>query len=303
MSNTSENLLIHPGSIPGEMAKHVAEGLGARLVDSHESGGRMIVFLDARLVAAPWLRALDRGVLCVPPELPPAALDPLSRRSGKGSPARLVLHTPMHHLYAVERLGYDASELELIPWSVDVPTDAASSGARDESMLVEVQFPGSEVNFAGRMGLGREARIETVDFADKARSLQLLGKAGVVLIAPADRESGAGTDALLWAMAVGAPIVAAKTWGFEHLLIPGVEGLFFEVGNSASGREEIRRLLSDPESARQYGQVAAAKFNTALSLDYYIARLRRIILNSRAGKSPEFFLIAAHGRAEGSVPS
>ncbi|MGQ9465214.1 MAG: glycosyltransferase family 4 protein [bacterium] len=81
---------------------------------------------------------------------------------------------------------------------------------------------------------------------------------------------------LLEAMATGKPIVASDIPGYRTILSDGVEGLFFEPGNSDALAEKIIYLLKHPELRKQFGKMGrekAVKYDwkivTEKVLDFY----------------------------------
>jgi len=298
-ANGSEFLLLKPTrSAPHADALALELGMPLAPRAEVETGKTAVVFMERGMASGGWLRSLGDVVLCVPPDFPLADLTALSFEAFGNAIRRLVVHTPMHHLFALERLEFPAHRVELIPPGVDIRAFACTTEKRDPGMLVVAEFEGCDPGFAVRSGLNREATVVKVGAAPQPERAAAFARAGAVLVAAANRESGAGASLLLEAMASGAPVAVSRTWGMEHLLVDETEGLFFPVDGTKGGRDAVRRLLSDPTEAARLGANAAAKVSSTLTMAHYAARIRRIALVPGDAASPEFFLIAAHGRAE-----
>jgi hypothetical protein len=279
----------------------LAEDLGAEVIDYARptpKGGRRIAFLEEGSPSD--VMAESNLTLFVPPETSLGALNAFEYRRCSGAIGRLVLHTPMHHLYALERLGFPPQRLELIPWASH-PL-ARPPTLRESGLLVVVDFVGAEKDLARRSGLGRSSRVELLASADPTIRGELLARASVVVIAPSQQECGSGTRELLDAMALGAPIVYTRTWGLEHLIVPDVEGIEVSVGDLVSLRKESERLLGNPEESLRLGMQAALKHKTTLTDRHYLARVRRIIAHDEEDSGPEFYLIPAHNHVREAAP-
>jgi glycosyltransferase involved in cell wall biosynthesis len=71
--------------------------------------------------------------------------------------------------------------------------------------------------------------------------------------------------ALIEAMASGLPIVATSVSGTQQVMIPGETGLLVPPGDPVRLREAILSLLEDPLRARQMGEAARRRVETAFS--------------------------------------
>lgn len=286
-----------------------------REVQWQASQAQRLVVLDPELLPEA-LSGTARVVACVPPDFPPARLRSLGLAKAPASLHRLVVQSPMHHLFALEALRLPASRVELIPPGIDHRSTVPTPARVEPDLVVVPAFPGMDAGlFQG--SLARDGRVEVVCApgrrADVPTALppsvsvrelsaegtsELLARAAVVLLSPAHREAGHGWQEALVAMAAGRPVVAARTWGVEHLLVAEQEAFFFEPGRFGDARNAVRELLGHPELAARLGAAARAKVESTLTLDLWAARVARILGARANAPLPEFFLIAAHGRAD-----
>lgn len=245
-----------------------------------------------------------------------AKLSRLDFEDHQGRIDHLVLQNPWHHLYALERLSWPAERLELIPPGVDHDFFTPGEAAQDRRQVVVPAFTGMDLAGLAASGMGREVGGKVVVSSTRAGSFGAdlgtswevvktdeeglrgeLQRAGAVLIPVSGRESGAGADALLEAMACGAPIVAARTWGLEHLVADEHEGVFYTPGDFGTARGVLRRLLAAPEDAAALGRSARHKVEHGLSLSHWAARVARVATSVYSKPVTQFFHIAAHGRS------
>lgn len=314
-------LLLSSENPPDAAVAALATALGGTL-SGPDAGSLRAAVEGADLVVAADLgvagmaaRAKQLMVVC-PPDVPLEAMDAL-----KGTAAvRVVTQSPLHHLYALERLKLPAARLEMVPPGVDHRFFAPTDKPRENDAVTVVFFPGLDGEVLGRSGLGRDARLEvlctsaerrllpplpagvTVREADAEGRREALRRAAAVVVPVGSMESGAGSRALLEAMACAAPVVATRTFGLEHLMVPEQEGLLVPVGDAGAMRAAVRRLLAEPETGAELGRRARAKVVTALTAAHWVARLTRLCSVPASSEAPEFFLIAAHGRADEAAP-
>lgn len=300
-------LIAEPDSREGELARLLATRMRAataRLEGAASAPDIPAVFLDAPSAALDRILRAGRVVLCVPADSPAEAMATLAPLAKSEVPPVLVAHTPLHHLFARERLRWPAARLELIPPAVDLAAFKPPSGERDSDIVAVAKFPGWDAALGGELSRGRAAKVAVAPADPPSKLRKALRRAGAVVVAPRVRETGQGAAELLAAMACGAPIAAARSFGIEHLLVDEAEGLFFEVGDAGGAMDAVRRLLSDPELAARMGAAAAAKAARFLGIDHYAERLARIAAAPPDAAGPQYHLIAAHGAvaAERRIP-
>lgn len=274
------------------------------------SADRIVVFVPGDVCRMP---ASARAILCVAPDTPLESLAGLN----VGRLHRLVVQTPIHHLYALEALKLPATHIELIPPGVDHRFFVPASDERAADLVVVPAFAGIDSALATQLLKAREGRFELACERGQRASLpaglptditvrevtaeerrDLFRRAAAVVIAPASRESASGWQPLLEAMACATPVIAASTFGLEHLLVAEREGLLFPAGNVNEARALLRKLLSDATLGRRLAQAARAKVEVALTCEHWAARMARICRAPANATQPEFYLIAAHGVAD-----
>lgn len=119
-------------------------------------------------------------------------------------------------------------------------------------------------------GLGREVVILSQAYAfpeplpDAVRPIRsrvseealiaLIEGAAVVVVPTGNRALAAGQNVLLEALALGRPVVAAANVAVCEYGEPGDGVLFYEPGDRAGLRAQLRRLLDDPQGAREVGR-------------------------------------------------
>ena len=75
------------------------------------------------------------------------------------------------------------------------------------------------------------------------------------------------------AMSHGVPVVAARIGALANLVDDGVNGLFFEPGNSTDLAVKMKRLWEDRDLCRQFGRAARQKALAEWTVDKYFERL------------------------------
>jgi glycosyltransferase involved in cell wall biosynthesis len=81
---------------------------------------------------------------------------------------------------------------------------------------------------------------------------------------------------LLEAMALGKPLVASNAGGVPEIVIHGTTGLLFEPGNADALAGCLRQLLSDPPSARAFGQAGRQRLETDFSIAHHVAEIQAL---------------------------
>lgn len=278
-------------------AARLAELLGAECAPSEPAPPRPagpVLLLDPVPADHESMVALAPVLACIHPDAHPESLAWLGRARREGVPCRLAVPSPVHHLFAIERLGFPAADVDLIPAGIDPPDPGEGVPERDPGRLLVVGFEGSDERIANPGAYERDAKVQVVSSADREALARGLRQSGVALVAARDRDAAAGTEELLLAMASGCAVVATRTFGLEHLLDDEHEGLLVTPGDAADAREAVRRLLGDPELAASLGNRAAAKVRHGLTLRHQAERLRHAARQQPGTESPAFFHIAAH---------
>ncbi|MCB0916695.1 MAG: glycosyltransferase family 4 protein, partial [Actinobacteria bacterium] len=89
----------------------------------------------------------------------------------------------------------------------------------------------------------------------------------------------------LEAMALGAPVICARTGGLVDIVDDGVTGLLFEPGNPTDLAAAIDRTLNDPAAAADRAAAAAAplraRFNWSNIADATVAEYRNVAASVR----------------------
>lgn len=119
---------------------------------------------------------------------------------------------------------------------------------------------------AGLEGLARElgiaGRVEFVGAVDDPAPILR----GAAVMALASRKE-AMPNAVLEAMACGAPVAATRVGGIVELVEASGAGLLVEPGDAAGLAEALERLLGDPELARAMGRAGRAAASAEYSLE------------------------------------
>lgn len=78
------------------------------------------------------------------------------------------------------------------------------------------------------------------------------------------------------AMAMGKPIVASDVGGVRELIEDGVSGRILPAGDVPALRDELLRLLGDPDLRRRLGGEARQRFLERFTVDRYMGRLESL---------------------------
>ncbi len=194
------------------------------------------------------------------------------------SGARAVVSNSAYYRDLYAGLGLDASKIEVIPSSVDLPA-ATGKGVRealgirpDEVVLTCVArlverkghedllraAAGFRLLFAGdgpfRRNLeGRGALL----LGSRVDVPELLAASDIVVLA--SRFGEGCPNAVLEAMAAGKAVVATRAGGTPEVVVDGETGLLVPPGDVAGLRAALLRLAADPEWRRRLGEAGREK--------------------------------------------
>ena len=114
---------------------------------------------------------------------------------------------------------------------------------------------------------------------DVSRSVYLdyLRRCLLVVLPLLPTERSTGQVVLLEAMAFGKPVVASRAPGTTDLIRHGENGILVEPGNAEKLAGEVRRLIDQPDLARQLGMNAVNDVRNAYTFDIHAeAKLKAI---------------------------
>ncbi|MDX2175657.1 MAG: glycosyltransferase [Candidatus Sumerlaeia bacterium] len=235
----------------------------------------------------------ERCLLCADPSAPTRALDCAAPSRAGAPPRRLLVQSPLLRLYAEERLRIPPARIELIPPSVEVPTPRADEPRTD---IVVFRFAGEDRALVDSLGLARLGRIvEARHGAPDACAA--LRRAALAVVACSARDAAEGWRETLQAMACGAPLLAARTWAVEPLVVDEAEGLLFAPGDAAEAGRLAGRLADEPDFAARLAARAGAKVSTSLTHEHHALRLAAILAAPKDSARPLYHVIAAHSLA------
>jgi glycosyltransferase involved in cell wall biosynthesis len=89
----------------------------------------------------------------------------------------------------------------------------------------------------------------------------------------------AGVTAILEAMAMCRAVICSRTPGQTDVLVDGQTGLYVPPGDPTALRSAIQRLLAHPEDAERMGRAGRRLVEREMSLDGYVRRLRRYVMD------------------------
>jgi L-malate glycosyltransferase len=128
---------------------------------------------------------------------------------------------------------------------------------------------------AGLHRLARELRLEeAVEFAGERDDIpQIMASADAVLVPSVEEPFG---RTVAEAMAVGTPVVATTVGGPAELIDDGITGLLAPPGEPAAWSEAIRRILDDPEWARELGRRAGEVAQRRFATERHVAAMMEV---------------------------
>ena len=109
---------------------------------------------------------------------------------------------------------------------------------------------------ADRAGVPIPEGVKLVPYQPMERLQDYVEQARCVILPLPEREQSLGQLTLLFAMAMGKAVVAARIIGLTDYLTDGLTGMFYEPGNAADLARCLRRLLDDPARALRLGREA-----------------------------------------------
>jgi glycosyltransferase involved in cell wall biosynthesis len=122
-------------------------------------------------------------------------------------------------------------------------------------------------------GLRIPPNVQVHDLMPMPEFARALAGARFVVAPIQDVPHAAGLTQIIYAMAAGKAVIAARTPGTVDYVDEGVTGLLYEPGDPDDLRRTIRRLLDDPEEALRMGAAARALY---LAIHTFPAMARRI---------------------------
>lgn len=211
--------------------------------------------------------------------------------------ARAVVSNSRFYRDLYERLGLDASKIRVIPSGVEAPDAAGavaageaarkSLGLRPEEVLVTcvarlVERKGHEdllraahgfrLLFVGDGPLRPTLEGRGAILAGTRDDVPALLAASDIVALPSRFGEGC-PNALLEAMAMARPVVAARAGGTPEVVEDGVTGILHAPGNVEALRAAIRRLAADAELRRSMGRAgrerALGEFGVEKSVSAY----------------------------------
>jgi glycosyltransferase involved in cell wall biosynthesis len=207
--------------------------------------------------------------------------------------------------YLMELLGLSREQFEFIPWpsELSVPSEplpgadyvfAGGRSLRDwTTLFAAVAGTGLQtVVVATATDIEHRSVPQEVDLSvDKpyVEYLRLLQSARIVVVPVKSTFRSVGQIALLEAMALGKPVVAARVPGVADYLEPGVNGLLYEPGDVSGLRETLVRLYEDKTLQESLGRQAQRRvreeFNPVVYSCSMLERIARVCGVEASSKS------------------
>jgi glycosyltransferase involved in cell wall biosynthesis len=181
-------------------------------------------------------------------------------------------------------LALPAERFRFIPWASNLPARepiaddgsvfAAGRSFRDWPTLfaaarnVDARFV---VVAEGRAvaDLPRPDNVVVHCDVPRGRYLELLGQAQIVVVPLQPTVRSVGQAALLEAMALSKPVIAARVLGVADYLWEGDSGVYYEAGDPGSLANEINRLQADADLRRRLGAGARRAVSTCFNRHRY----------------------------------
>ena len=114
-----------------------------------------------------------------------------------------------------------------------------------------------------------------VKFLGQRRDVPAMLKASDAFVLPTAVREGLSLS-ILEAMAAGLPVVAADVGGNRELVEDGKTGLLVVPGDIASLAAAMRRVIEDPEQARNWGRQARTQVLSGFTLDKMVREYERL---------------------------
>jgi len=107
---------------------------------------------------------------------------------------------------------------------------------------------------------------------------ELYARSRFMVMPLVDVDFDAGVTAITEAMAMGKAVVVTRTKGQVDVIHDGVEGIYVPPRDPRALREAISHLLENPAEAERMGAAGRAAVLERHTLDDYVARLARIVI-------------------------
>lgn len=230
---------------------------------------------------------------------------------------RLVLYSPVQHLFAEERLRMPGNKLEVIPFHADTEFYCPGPGLRRDRMLVVAAGKerrdyatlfeaavrsGSRLEIGAGSPWSRFRRTlpplppNTVNrYRTRAELRHLYQRAGAVVVPLFDTDFQAGISVAIEAMSCGAPVIVSRSAGLAHLFRDGDQGLFVTPEDPGTLTQALLRLQTQPALGERIGANARRLVQQTMSTEHWVDRLSWIIRRTIAGSATSsFFVLPCH---------
>ncbi|MBY0561303.1 glycosyltransferase family 4 protein [Hyphomicrobium sp.] len=117
----------------------------------------------------------------------------------------------------------------------------------------------------------------TVRKFDQYALRQLYADARFVVMPLEPVDFQAGVTAILEAMAMGKAVICSRVPGQTDVIVDNENGRYVPVGDASALREEISRLLAEPEDAARLGNNGRRLVENEMNLDHYVNRLANFL--------------------------
>jgi len=131
----------------------------------------------------------------------------------------------------------------------------------------------------------REAGLEgKILLAGPRQDVSAILRATTVVAHPGEQEGF--SNAILEAMALGLPVVAARAGGNPEAVDDGETGILFPAGDAAALARGIVGLLRDPARAREMGEAARQRVRDRFTTGGMVSNVERLYEDLLAGRPP-----------------
>jgi glycosyltransferase involved in cell wall biosynthesis len=130
---------------------------------------------------------------------------------------------------------------------------------------------------ASMAGLERPANVELHCDVPREHYLHLLRRARLVVVPLRPTVRSAGQAALLEAMALGKPVLTARTPGVLDYLRPEDNGAFYEAEEAHSLAAELNRLLGDAALRDRLAAGGVRSIETVFNKGHYARAVQRLL--------------------------
>lgn len=225
---------------------------------------------------------------------------------------KLIVYSPVQHLFATERLGLEEGRLELIPFHADhafyhPPAEqnrdpqlvvAAGKERRDYATLfaaaegqpIRMELGAGSPWSRFRRTLPPLPNNANNHFRSRMELRELYHRAGAVVVPLVETEFQAGISVALEAMSAGTPVIISRTTGLQHLITDGVNGLYVKPGAPNELRAALKRLRTETGLAERLGAAARQTIEQSMTTRHFVTRLDRVCQSSlRKKPRAEFY--------------